>query len=64
VNEGSHPKPFRCLADAFPPAKYYWQDNDGNSTTQGSVLDFRHPVKKEQVREEKRNGDKERERSK
>ena len=49
MSEGSHPRPFECYADAFPKAKYYWQFHEGNRTTAGNTLDFRHAVRREEV---------------
>ena len=54
VKEGSHPRPFKCFADAYPVAKYYWQSDEGNSsTTSGATLDFRHAIRRDMVRKKK-----------
>ena len=52
VKEGARPKPFRCHADAFPPAKYFWQSDTGNqtATVQGPLLEFhRGGIKRDKV---------------
>ena len=42
-------EPFTCYADAFPKAKYYWSFEEGNFTTVGSTLTFRHGIRRYQV---------------
>ena len=42
-------EPFTCYADAFPKAKYYWRFEEGNFTTVGSTLTFRHGIRRYQV---------------
>ena len=42
-------EPFTCYADAFPKAKYYWSFEEGNFTTIGPTLTFRHGIRRYQV---------------
>ena len=49
VHEKSRIEPFHCHADAFPVAKYYWQYEEGNRTTTGAELEFRHSLRRDQV---------------
>ncbi len=47
--EKSKARPFRCHAEAFPKAKYYWHFEEGNYTKSGSELAFRHDIRRDQV---------------
>lgn len=49
VHEKTRIEPFHCHADAFPEAKYYWHFETGNRTTIGTELEFRHPLRRDQV---------------
>ena len=42
-------KPFTCYAEAFPSARYYWNFEEGNFTTVGPTLTFRHGIRRYQV---------------
>ena len=42
-------EPFTCTAEAFPNAKYYWNFQEGNFTTIGPTLTFRHGIRRYQV---------------
>ena len=42
-------KPFTCYAEAFPSARYYWNFEEGNFTTVGPTLTFRHGIRRYQA---------------
>ena len=49
VYEKATVEPFTCTAEAFPNAKYYWNFQEGNFTTIGPTLTFRHGIRRYQV---------------
>ena len=49
VYEKATVEPFSCTAEAFPNAKYYWSFEEGNFTTVGPTLTFRHGIRRYQV---------------
>ena len=49
VTEKDIPKALVCGADAFPKADFHWSFERGNRTSRGPILEFRHPISREQV---------------
>ena len=41
--------PYTCYAEAFPKARYYWNFEEGNFTSIGPTLSFRHGIRRYQV---------------
>jgi len=46
VKEKLRPRDFLCSAEAFPPAKYFWQFENGTRTRKGPQLEFKSAIRR------------------